>query len=95
MRRAARSQESTQTATATAAVTTAATTTTTTTTVKPRKLEHGFRRIGARIPYTLAEGHEDIDVPLSGFYYTTTATTTASTTTIPMFMLRRLTLTTL
>ena len=23
-------------------------------TVNPRKLEHGFRRIGARIPYTLA-----------------------------------------
>ena len=32
-------------------------------TVNPRKLEHGFRRIGARIPYTLPSGHEDIDVP--------------------------------
>ena len=31
--------------------------------MKPRKLEHGFRRFGARIPYSLPEGHEDIDVP--------------------------------
>ena len=31
--------------------------------VNPRKLEHGFRRIGASIPYTLPSGHEDIDVP--------------------------------
>ena len=27
------------------------------------KLEHGFRRISARIPNTLPEGHEDNDVP--------------------------------
>ena len=31
--------------------------------VNPRKLEHGLRRIRARIPYTLASGHEDIHVP--------------------------------
>ena len=31
--------------------------------VDPRKLEHGFRRISARIPYTLPQGHEDNDVP--------------------------------
>ena len=31
--------------------------------MNPRKLEHGFRRISARIPYTLPEGHEDNDVP--------------------------------
>ena len=29
----------------------------------PRKLEHGFRRISARIPYTLPQGHEANDVP--------------------------------
>ena len=32
-------------------------------TVEARKLEHGFRRISARIPYTLPQGHEDNDVP--------------------------------
>ena len=32
-------------------------------TVKFRKLEHGFRRFGAGIPYSLPEGNEDIDVP--------------------------------
>ena len=31
--------------------------------VEARKLEHGFGRIRARIPYTLPEGHEDNDVP--------------------------------
>ena len=31
--------------------------------VNPRKLEHRFRRISARIPYTLHEGHEANDVP--------------------------------
>ena len=30
--------------------------------MNPRKLEHGFRMISARIPYTLAEGHEEYDV---------------------------------
>ena len=29
----------------------------------PRKLEHGFRRISARIPFILPEGHEDTHVP--------------------------------
>ena len=32
-------------------------------TLEARKLEHGFRRISARIPYTLPLGHED-DVSL-------------------------------
>ena len=32
-------------------------------TVEARKLEHGFRRISARIPYTLPKGHEENDVP--------------------------------
>ena len=32
--------------------------------VNPRKLEHGFRRISAMIPYTLPEGHEDTHVPI-------------------------------
>ena len=32
-------------------------------TANPRKLEHGFRRIVAGIPYTLPAGHEDYDVP--------------------------------
>ena len=31
--------------------------------VEARNLEHGFRRISARIPYTLPSGHEDNDVP--------------------------------
>ena len=31
--------------------------------VEARKLEHGFRRISARIPYSLPSGHEDNDVP--------------------------------
>ena len=31
--------------------------------MNPRKLEHGFRRFGAGIPYSLPEGNEDIDVP--------------------------------
>ena len=31
--------------------------------VNTRKLERGFRRISARIPYTLPYGHEDKDVP--------------------------------
>ena len=31
--------------------------------VEARKLEHCFRRISARIPYTLPYGHEDNDVP--------------------------------
>ena len=29
----------------------------------PRKLEHGFRMIRARMPYTLPEGNEDDNVP--------------------------------
>ena len=32
-------------------------------TVEARKLEHGFRRISAGIPYTLPDRHEDNDVP--------------------------------
>ena len=32
-------------------------------TANPRKLEHGFRMISARIPYTLPQGHEDNNVP--------------------------------
>ena len=32
-------------------------------TVEARKLEHSFRRISARIAYTLPKGHEDNDVP--------------------------------
>ena len=32
-------------------------------TVEARKLEHGFRRISARIPYILPLRHEDNDVP--------------------------------
>ena len=35
-------------------------------TVNPRKLEHGFRMIRARIPYTLPLGHQDSDVPTFG-----------------------------
>ena len=31
--------------------------------VEARKLEHDFRSISARIPYTLPRGHEDNDVP--------------------------------
>ena len=31
--------------------------------MNPRKLEHGFRIIGAGIPYTLPEGHGANDVP--------------------------------
>ena len=31
--------------------------------VNPRKLEHGFRRIRAGIPYTLPSGQEENDVP--------------------------------
>ena len=31
--------------------------------VEARKLEHGFRRIRARIPFHLPSGHEDNDVP--------------------------------
>ena len=31
--------------------------------MNPGKLEHGFWRINAGIPYTLPSGHEDIDVP--------------------------------
>ena len=31
--------------------------------VNPRKLEHGFRMICARIPSTSPSGHEDNDVP--------------------------------
>ena len=27
------------------------------------ELEHGFRRIGARIPYTLPQGRKDTNVP--------------------------------
>ena len=37
--------------------------------MKPRKLEHGFRRIGARIPYTLPKRAMGILMfQLSGFY---------------------------
>ena len=32
-------------------------------TANSRKLEHGFRMISARFPYTLLEGHEDQNVP--------------------------------
>ena len=32
-------------------------------TANPRKFEHEFRRINARIPYTLPEGHEENTVP--------------------------------
>ena len=35
--------------------------------VNPRKLERGFRRIGARIPYTL-KGMRILMLQLSGFY---------------------------
>ena len=35
-------------------------------TVEARKLEHGFRRISARIPYTLPSGDENNDVPILG-----------------------------
>ena len=31
--------------------------------MNPRKLEHGFRMIGAGIPSALPEGYEDNDVP--------------------------------
>ena len=40
------------------------------TTVDPRKLEHGLRRISARIPYTLPKGMRIMMFQLSGFYYT-------------------------
>ena len=33
--------------------------------MNPRKLEHGFRRISAGIPYTLFYGHEANNVPTS------------------------------
>ena len=39
-------------------------------TANPRKLEHGFRRIRARIPYfTLIKGMRRMMFQLSGFYY--------------------------
>ena len=38
-------------------------------TVNPRKLEQGFRRIGARIPYAFPEGMKILMFQLSGFYY--------------------------
>ena len=31
----------------------------------PRKFEHGFGMFSARIPNTLPQGHDDIDVPTS------------------------------
>ena len=34
-----------------------------------RKLEHGFRRISARIPYNFLKGMRRMMFQLSGFYY--------------------------
>ena len=39
------------------------------TTVDPRKLEHGLRRISARIPILYLKGMRIMMFQLSGFYY--------------------------
>ena len=37
--------------------------------MNPQKLEHGFRRIGARIPILYLKGMRVLMFQLSGFYY--------------------------
>ena len=44
-------------------------------TVNPRKLEHGFRRICARIPILYLKGMRILMFQLSGFYYKSSALT--------------------